>query len=511
MSQNYITTNWEDNKTVGTASVMNNMEKGIENAHNRIDGVDSQIKDIAIPLEKKLATEDDDTQRLQRTIDNAIEGQTILLKPCETLTISSTINCKPGVKINGNNATINYIGDDVLFNCDFSSYSGCKFENLKIVMTKNSTTQIGFKLRRFNNVGGFKNVTIVNGAYGINSVDSYMWTIDNVYIQNPKIAGIYHQGDNGCEFNWSDLTVEIGKDFEGKYGVEIERTTPDDTGGYYLNNCLVLVHKKLGGKLQQGWYVHSSSDSVATVVFNMVLGGADGFNEIDAENGNFAIKLENVSAVRLTNTWMMSVGFCGTDQVMISDSNVAYGMYFKGGKNNNAVLLSNISCGEYIALNFDDDATASNLQYNNVRTHPGQPLSNKNNKITNSIDKEFNKIYIDQSRREGALCLENSNDSLQKIYIRLDAYGSFLLLNKDFSSSIFELRQDGHFNLPISSSQIMIGGQNVVKERQTGWGENPTGIANRNGFETSTVTVEELAQRVSALIIDLKNHGLIGS
>ena len=47
MSQNYTPTEWIDNRTVGTASVMNNMEKGIENAHNRIDGVDSQIKDIA--------------------------------------------------------------------------------------------------------------------------------------------------------------------------------------------------------------------------------------------------------------------------------------------------------------------------------------------------------------------------------------------------------------------------------------------------------------------------------
>ena len=47
MSQNYIATNWEDNKTVGTASVMNNMEKGIKDAHDRIDGVDEQIKDKA--------------------------------------------------------------------------------------------------------------------------------------------------------------------------------------------------------------------------------------------------------------------------------------------------------------------------------------------------------------------------------------------------------------------------------------------------------------------------------
>lgn len=47
MSQNYTPTKWIDNRTVGTASVMNNMEKGIENAHNRIDGVDLQIKESA--------------------------------------------------------------------------------------------------------------------------------------------------------------------------------------------------------------------------------------------------------------------------------------------------------------------------------------------------------------------------------------------------------------------------------------------------------------------------------
>lgn len=46
MSQNYIPTEWIDDKTVGTASVMNNMEKGIKNAHERIDSVDLQIKDI---------------------------------------------------------------------------------------------------------------------------------------------------------------------------------------------------------------------------------------------------------------------------------------------------------------------------------------------------------------------------------------------------------------------------------------------------------------------------------
>ena len=47
MSQNYIPTKWEDNKTVGTASVMNNMERGIEDAHARVSEVNSQIKEVA--------------------------------------------------------------------------------------------------------------------------------------------------------------------------------------------------------------------------------------------------------------------------------------------------------------------------------------------------------------------------------------------------------------------------------------------------------------------------------
>ena len=51
MSENYTPSEWIDNRTGGTASVMNNMERGIENAHNRIDGVDSQIKDIEIRID----------------------------------------------------------------------------------------------------------------------------------------------------------------------------------------------------------------------------------------------------------------------------------------------------------------------------------------------------------------------------------------------------------------------------------------------------------------------------
>lgn len=46
MSNNYKPTKWLGGKTIGTAQVMNNIEQGISNAHDRLDSVDSDIIDI---------------------------------------------------------------------------------------------------------------------------------------------------------------------------------------------------------------------------------------------------------------------------------------------------------------------------------------------------------------------------------------------------------------------------------------------------------------------------------
>lgn len=48
----------------------------------------------------------------------------------------------------------------------------------------------------------------------------------------------------------------------------------------------------------------------------------------------------------------------------------------------------------------------------------------------------------------------------------------------------------------------------VVGPRINGWG-NPTGTSTRTTFATSTVTTQQLAERVKALIEDLKIHGLL--
>ena len=60
------------------------------------------------------------------------------------------------------------------------------------------------------------------------------------------------------------------------------------------------------------------------------------------------------------------------------------------------------------------------------------------------------------------------------------------------------------------TGNIEVDGTQVVTNRQTGWSA-PTGTATRSSFDTTTVTTEELAEAVHALIDDLTTHGLIGT
>jgi hypothetical protein len=55
-----------------------------------------------------------------------------------------------------------------------------------------------------------------------------------------------------------------------------------------------------------------------------------------------------------------------------------------------------------------------------------------------------------------------------------------------------------------------VDGVKVVGNRVTGWAV-ASGSASRTSFDTATVTVSQLAQRLKALIDDLIAHGLIGS
>lgn len=66
-------------------------------------------------------------------------------------------------------------------------------------------------------------------------------------------------------------------------------------------------------------------------------------------------------------------------------------------------------------------------------------------------------------------------------------------------------------NVDLASGKVYeINGTQVVGARVTGWAA-ATGTATRTTFATSTVTTQQLAERVKALVDDLIAHGLIGT
>jgi hypothetical protein len=67
----------------------------------------------------------------------------------------------------------------------------------------------------------------------------------------------------------------------------------------------------------------------------------------------------------------------------------------------------------------------------------------------------------------------------------------------------------GNVNLS-SGNEYRINNTKVVGARITGWAA-ATGTATRTTFATSTVTTQQLAERVKGLIDDLISHGLIGT
>lgn len=67
----------------------------------------------------------------------------------------------------------------------------------------------------------------------------------------------------------------------------------------------------------------------------------------------------------------------------------------------------------------------------------------------------------------------------------------------------------GHLDLA-ATKVLKVTGTQVVGPRRTGW-TVPTGTATRATFDTATVTLPQLAERVMALHQDLVAHGLIGA
>ncbi len=81
----------------------------------------------------------------------------------------------------------------------------------------------------------------------------------------------------------------------------------------------------------------------------------------------------------------------------------------------------------------------------------------------------------------------------------------------DYTGGLLNYRVGGSARFQLDDSGfVYIQGPRVLVSRRTGWGA-PTGTATRTAFDTSTVTLPQLAERLKALIDDLTTHGLIGA
>lgn len=91
--------------------------------------------------------------------------------------------------------------------------------------------------------------------------------------------------------------------------------------------------------------------------------------------------------------------------------------------------------------------------------------------------------------------------------MRISPAGNLLINN---TTGTERLSVTGNIQLTDTANSFKVGSNNVIGSRKTGWAA-PTGTATRTTFDTATVTVQQLAERVKALIDDLTSHGLIGA
>lgn len=72
-----------------------------------------------------------------------------------------------------------------------------------------------------------------------------------------------------------------------------------------------------------------------------------------------------------------------------------------------------------------------------------------------------------------------------------------------------DVQPAGNLNL-VTGKGYKVNSTQVVGSQRTGWGA-PTGTLTRTTFDSGTVTLSQLAERLAALITDLRTHGLIGN
>jgi hypothetical protein len=142
-------------------------------------------------------------------------------------------------------------------------------------------------------------------------------------------------------------------------------------------------------------------------------------------------------------------------------------------------------------------------------------VSNATTALTSAlINVDTFQVQPNSGNNDAILSLKRGGGLLEDLRLETRTGGLFIrneLATTDLTqinNSVFDVLVG---NLNIQSGNLQRGGVQVVTSRQTGYTNAITGTANRaTTYDTSTITLQQLAERVKAIQDDLTLHGLIG-
>ena len=217
MSKKYTPTNWVANKTVATADVMNNIEQGIEDAHQDIEILDSQVKDNTEQLfgVETLLLNDLTDLKKEITIDSE---RTFVNMICNNI----NINYSKKLEITSNSTFYNcnfkslfYTSgtqSDIYINGDNITFINCTFDSVDSSM---STCGILCK--------SCKNISFINCIFYGNCKNELKFIeSENVKIDNCLFEPIKYMNDAENIFQ---LKLSGTEDCENNKNVKVSNTT----------------------------------------------------------------------------------------------------------------------------------------------------------------------------------------------------------------------------------------------------------------------------------------------
>lgn len=214
-------------------------------------------------------------------------------------------------------------------------------------------------------------------------------------------------------------------------------------------------------------------------------------------SGNYLTVWDGTTLKKMT----LSVTFTGVPKVLINTTNAS----------GNDVLKVN-----------GKSTFFGSIQLNGTLAASGGLNVTGNTSFTGDVDAIGSAMYSTTSRAvNGFVGIDTSKNVLGRL--QWVGASSWSLNSATGTSQIsgtvssFNVTVPSYFNAYIettgyvkASTYFDSSNNTLLGTRKTGWG-SPTGTATRTTFATSSVTLPQLAERLKALIDDLKSHGLIGS